>query len=398
MPVSSETARNDYTGNGATATYDFTFSIVNNADLQVTQRATNGVESSPDYTLSLNDDRTGSITLDAGSLPDEYALVIRRYPAITQPISFRDQREFFASRHEDAYDRIVHICQTLAEGGARSIIAPVTEGGFDAQLPSAESRASRILGFDENGNVTTYPLSDSGGLAAGYSNIAVSSQDTLIAESADATLLLSAGSNISLATHASSDTLTVTAAPPSFSYHTSSSSYTVGDKITRVNIQMWGAGKNAGGVMGGGDNQAIEGGGAGAYCRLRLQVTPGDILGFTLGGNGTSSVLTLNSTTIATAGGGSVVTGGTCTITGNAAIFSSVAINGGDATNASYFDSDYSHVEDGGNGGASPCGGQGGIGNRWAGSTGGTSGDTPGGGSGGVSGGTGGLGAILIER
>lgn len=210
MTVSSELSRNDYVGNGATDTYSFTFSAQSSDDIEVTLRDLDGLETNPDFTVTFNDDHTGSITLTAGNLTADYALTIRRAPSITQPTSFRNQREFFASRHEDAYDRIVHVCQKLADADARTLFVPVTEGSFDGELPTAETRAERVLGFDSNGDLTTYSTGVGIG-ATSFANVAVSGQSTVVADSAEDTLNLAAGSNITITTDASTDTVTVAA-------------------------------------------------------------------------------------------------------------------------------------------------------------------------------------------
>lgn len=130
MTVASSSNRVDYTGNGVTTVFSFSFRIFEAADLVVTRATPAGVET----TLVLNTDYTvtgagsysgGSITLSA-ALTNGHALTIQRVLDITQETDLRNQGQFFAETHEDVFDRVTMIAQQLQEQIDRSAKLPVT--------------------------------------------------------------------------------------------------------------------------------------------------------------------------------------------------------------------------------------------------------------------------------
>jgi hypothetical protein len=153
MTENAVSPRMDYIGSGDTATYDFTFPVFSEDDLEVKIRDTDDVESSPTYSVTFNDNRTGSITLLAGDLTTDYKLMIRRAPASTQPTAFRNLREFYASRHEDALDRVIQVVQKVGDNVDHGLRFPITET-TSIELPSITDRALKTLMFDAVGAPT----------------------------------------------------------------------------------------------------------------------------------------------------------------------------------------------------------------------------------------------------
>jgi hypothetical protein len=160
MTVSSETARNDYIGTGLLTEYDYTFRILDEADLRLVKRNTSGGETvlvlNTDYTVDgVGDANGGTVTLTT-PLEDDYALAIRRYPSLVQETDLRNQAATHNEDLEDAYDRLVHVAQRLQDELSRSMTLPETEAGTAANttLPSAGLRANKNLVFDASGNPT----------------------------------------------------------------------------------------------------------------------------------------------------------------------------------------------------------------------------------------------------
>ena len=131
MTVGTENNRNDYVGTGAVSVYAYSFRILAEEDITVTQRDTLDVET----TLTLNVDYTvdgvgiatgGNITLLAGNLASGYALTIRRTRAFTQLTDIRNQGAFYPEVIEDALDDITMKAQTLKEQVDRAVILPET--------------------------------------------------------------------------------------------------------------------------------------------------------------------------------------------------------------------------------------------------------------------------------
>ena len=156
---STTAPRNDYVGNGATATYTYSFRIFASSDLKVTKTDTSGVSTTltltTDYTVTgVNSTSGGTITLTAGNLPSNYLLTIRFQRSIQQATDLRNQGGYFASTHENKFDETTRYAQQLQDQADRSLKLPETEVGTATKttLPTATSRASKFLGFDSSGN------------------------------------------------------------------------------------------------------------------------------------------------------------------------------------------------------------------------------------------------------
>jgi hypothetical protein len=148
MTVASTTNRVDYTGNGSTTVFSFTFRIFEAGDLVVTKADSDGVET----TLVLDTDYTvtgagsysgGSITLGT-ALPSGYDLTIQRVLDITQETDLRNQGQFFAETHEDVFDRMVMIGQQLQEQIDRAAKLPITN------TADAEELVTDIVALADN--------------------------------------------------------------------------------------------------------------------------------------------------------------------------------------------------------------------------------------------------------
>jgi hypothetical protein len=175
--IATATQRNDYVGNGATATYAYGWKVFAATDLRILKRDLAGAVTVlaylTDFTATgIGDDAGGSITLVAGFLPTGYTLTIRRARPLLQQTDVRNQGQFFAGIHEDAFDRAEMDAQYLKDEVSRAIKLPEDEPRdpnpaiAEAQLalktilPRAADRASKVLGFDASGNVialTTIP-------------------------------------------------------------------------------------------------------------------------------------------------------------------------------------------------------------------------------------------------
>lgn len=153
MSFTSTTNRMNYTGNGSTATYAYTFKIFESSDLLVTVRnVSTGVET----TLVLNTDYSvtgvgsgsgGNVVLidasqawiDGSSYLDSgWALSIRRVRPLTQETDIRNQGSFYPETHEDTFDHLVMIDQQQQDELDRSVKLSETidPSDFDAILPA----------------------------------------------------------------------------------------------------------------------------------------------------------------------------------------------------------------------------------------------------------------------
>jgi hypothetical protein len=142
---------NTYTGTGSIDTYSYTFKIFSAADLLVTKRDADGVETTLSYPsgFSVTDvgaPAGGTITLTAGSLASGHTIRIRRVRPITQETSIRNQGAYFPKTHEDTFDHIVMVEQQLQDQIDRTMRASETSGGLTLTLP-APSSSLPLLGW-----------------------------------------------------------------------------------------------------------------------------------------------------------------------------------------------------------------------------------------------------------
>jgi len=161
MTVSSTTVKNSYSGNGSTTQFAYTFKILVNSDLQVIIRSSTGTETTKTitthYTVAgAGDASGGSITFTSGNIPASgETVVVRRNVPQTQAIDYIANDPFPAETHEEGLDRAAMVAQQLSEEGDRSIKLSRTNTMNSTEFSvGATDRASKVLGFDANGELT----------------------------------------------------------------------------------------------------------------------------------------------------------------------------------------------------------------------------------------------------
>lgn len=128
MTVSTEVDHNDYTGNGVTTAFPYTFRIFATSDLNVQVMNLNEVIT----TLSLGTDYsvTGAGSYSGGNvvlpipLATGWKISISRDLPATQETDLRNQGKFFAEVHEDAFDLLTMLIQQSLGIGRRSLRMP----------------------------------------------------------------------------------------------------------------------------------------------------------------------------------------------------------------------------------------------------------------------------------
>lgn len=115
MTVSTEVDHNEYTGNGVTTSFPYTFRIFKKSDLvvQVVDLNENITELilDTDYTVSGAGGYTGGNVVLAAPLNNGYQISISRDLPVTQETDLRNQGKFFAEVHEDAFDKLTMLIQ-----------------------------------------------------------------------------------------------------------------------------------------------------------------------------------------------------------------------------------------------------------------------------------------------
>ena len=195
MTVSSTTNRVSSVGNGVTTAFSFPYPYRASTDLTVIVRTiatgAESVKTTPtDYTWSgVADSGTGgyssaTITFVTAPTSAQEVHIIRNVPAV-QTVDLTSGGTIVPATLEGGLDKIYQAQQYAADALDRVMRAKRTDPAL-SELPSAISRANKVLGFDSNGQptVSTNTLSqiESASLSAN------SVTNTLLADMAQATV------------------------------------------------------------------------------------------------------------------------------------------------------------------------------------------------------------------
>lgn len=150
-PISDVSRRVVYSGSAGVGPYSFTFEILTQTDIAVYKNTTL-LTLTTDYTVTINANGTGSITLvSAATGADSITIVGDR--GIQRTTDFVTGGDLFANTLNQELDALTIYSQQVDEKAERGLKAPVTDPTDIAMtLPSKTSRANKYLGFDANGN------------------------------------------------------------------------------------------------------------------------------------------------------------------------------------------------------------------------------------------------------
>ena len=162
MTISTTTIKNSFSGDGSTTAFTYTFPINTTSEILVIERSALGVETikaegtgSTNYGI-VNNGAAGGIVTMVTAPADGTILILRRNTALTQETDYVANDPFPAETHEDALDKLQMQTQELQEQADRSFKVSRTNTITSSEFTdSAADRASKTLGFDSNGNLTT---------------------------------------------------------------------------------------------------------------------------------------------------------------------------------------------------------------------------------------------------
>ena len=161
MTISSTTVKNSYSGDGSTTTFNYTFKIFADSDLQVIIRSSTATETvktiTTHYTVTgAGSASGGTVVFTAGNIPtNTETVVLRRAVPQTQAIDYIANDPFPAESHEEGLDRAMMTLQQLQEEVTRSIKLSRTNTMTSTEFAvGATDRANKILAFDSSGEIS----------------------------------------------------------------------------------------------------------------------------------------------------------------------------------------------------------------------------------------------------
>ena len=160
MTISSTTVKNSYSGNGTLDTFNYTFKIFANADVQVIIRDASATETvktlTTHYTVTgAGSASGGTIVFTSGNIPTATeTVVLRRALPQTQSIDYIANDPFPAESHEEGLDRSMMAVQQLQEEVDRSIKLSRTNTMTSTEFTIGDTdRAGKVFGFDSAGEL-----------------------------------------------------------------------------------------------------------------------------------------------------------------------------------------------------------------------------------------------------
>lgn len=128
MTVSTEVDHNEYTGNGVTTTFPYTFRIFQKSDLVVQvfdlDENLTVLTLDTDYTVTGAGGYVGGNVILTAPLTSGYKISIMRDLPVTQDTDLRNQGSFFAEVHEDAFDKLTMLIQQVQNWFGLSLRKP----------------------------------------------------------------------------------------------------------------------------------------------------------------------------------------------------------------------------------------------------------------------------------
>ncbi len=152
-PITAVERRTVLSGSAGTGPYAFNFPVLIQTDLDVYKDATK-LTLTTNYTVSIGSAGTGTVTLvDAATGDNTITIVGAR--AIQRTTDFVTAGDLLASSLNTELDSQTIFAQQTSEDADRAIKAPVTDPtSIDMSLPAKATRATKVLGFDSDGDPT----------------------------------------------------------------------------------------------------------------------------------------------------------------------------------------------------------------------------------------------------
>lgn len=151
IDISNTTRRIVYTGSAGVGPYAFSFEVLAQTDIAVYKNDAE-LTLTTDYTVTVNADGTGSVTLVVAATSSDRVTIIGDR-TIERTTDFTTGGPLFATSLNDEFDSQTIFVQQVLEQSDRALRAPNTDPTtIDMTLPINTVRANKTLAFDANGN------------------------------------------------------------------------------------------------------------------------------------------------------------------------------------------------------------------------------------------------------
>lgn len=163
MTVTSQTSTATFLGNGVAQAFPLPFRFFANSHIfayfiDTTTGASTPMALGTDYTLTgAGEPEAIGVLTTTVPLANGRGMYVERVMPQTQETDIVNQGEFFASTHEDVFDRLTMLIQQANANGTGAIRVAIGDP-TPARLPSAQARNTTLMGFDENGDPIVVPF------------------------------------------------------------------------------------------------------------------------------------------------------------------------------------------------------------------------------------------------
>lgn len=161
MPVTDQTTSNSSTGNGVTTVYPYTFKILDQNDLLV---EVDGVTKTltTHYTVSgVGASGGGNVTFASPPALDA-VVVVSRSMAYSRDTDYQENGDLLAATLDEDVDRVTMLVQQVRQLIRRAVKLPsgVTTDQVLGTGNTAAERASKLIGFDSDGDPALFTVTD----------------------------------------------------------------------------------------------------------------------------------------------------------------------------------------------------------------------------------------------
>ena len=199
MTISSTTMKLQYDCDGSTATFNYTFKIFDDSDLDVIITTAGGVETqltlTTDYTVTgAGVDAGGTIVLvdPANDAPSGSTLTVMRDVPYTQETDYTEGDDFPAEAHEDALDKLLMQILQLVDKSNRSLMLQRSSTYTGLTLPDPVAGYYLRWNAGETGleNVTAVSVTGASVTEGEFYKSTMTGNETLVASGARLVALL----------------------------------------------------------------------------------------------------------------------------------------------------------------------------------------------------------------